>query len=174
MPISSADLLFRYSVQTEAGDDQLNPNASLGGFVSDTAWTGGLDSLFSDVTALENAGDQIDYRCIFLYNSHPSLTLIRPVAWISGTVFCTINIGVDVNPPSPYNSPTAQALTVANTLTAPVGVTFVPATNQKQGLVLGNIPAGMVLAIWIERTAPGTPALGNDKFVLQILGNTLT
>jgi hypothetical protein len=178
MPITSADLLFKYSIQTGPGNtnDQADPSSSIGGFISDTAWAGGLESLFDDLTPTQNAAGQVDYRCIFLHNAHQSLTLIRPVAWIVNPVVATIAIGVDPAPTSLVDSSAAQATSPADRYTVPVGVAFIPAADRKHALYLGNIPAGMCRAIWIRRTAPGFPVspAANAKFVLRVAGDTLT
>lgn len=179
MPISSSDLLFKYSVTTgSAGNtvSQGNPNASLGKYISTTQWTGGtLNDLFNDITGDENAASQIDYRCIFIHNNHGSLTLLGPVLWIASEVAGGANIalGVDTTAASVVGSSSAQAITAANTLTAPVGVSFFTScTNKGSGLALGDIPAGQVKAFWLKRIATDSAALNNDGVTIQIEGDT--
>jgi len=115
---------------------------------------------------------QVDYRCIFLHNNHGSLTLLSPVLWIASEVAGGANIalGVDTTPASSIGSASAQALTIANTLTAPAGVTFSSPTNKGTGLSLGDIPAGQCKAFWFKRTATNSSALNNDGVTIQVEG----
>ena len=178
MPIQSTDLLFKYSVTTGAAGNstaQANPNASLGKYISTTQWTGGtLNDLFDDITGDENANSQVDYRCIFIHNNHGSLTLLSPVLWIASEVSGGANtaLGVDTTAASSIGSSSAQALTIANTLTAPSGVSFSSPTSKSTGLALGDIPAGQCKAFWFRRTATNSSALNNDGVTIQIEGDT--
>jgi hypothetical protein len=178
VPISSSDLLYKYSVTTgSAGNTvaQADPNSSLGKYISTTQWTGGtLNDLFSDITGDENASGQVDYRCIFLHNNHGSLTLLSPKLWIASEVAggANISLGADTTAASSLGSGTAQALTVVDSLTAPSGVTFSSPTTKTAGISLGDIPAGQVKAFWFKRTATNSAALNNDGVTVQIEGDT--
>ncbi len=112
----------------------------------------------------ENANQQVDYRAIFIHNNHGSLTLLSPKLWIASEVSGGANIalGIDTTSASSINSSSAQALTVANTLTAPSGVSFSSPTSKPSGLSLGDIPAGQCKAFWFRRTATNSAALTND------------
>ena len=63
MPISSTDLLFKYSVTTgSAGNSvsQGNPNASIGKYISTTQWTGGtLNGGLTQAPGVGFIGEQI-------------------------------------------------------------------------------------------------------------------
>jgi len=179
MPISSNDLLFKYSVSTgSAGNStaQGNPNASIGKYISTTQWAGGtLDDLFNDITGDENAASQIDYRCIFIHNNHGSLTLLGPVLWIASEVAGGANIalGVDPTAASVVGAAGAQAVLAASTLTAPAGVTFfTTCTNKASGLAMSDIPAGQCKAFWFKRLATNSAALNNDGVTIQVEGDT--
>jgi hypothetical protein len=173
MPILSSQLLFMYSTASgSAGNTtaQANPNASLGGYMSTTQWTGGtLNDLFSDITGDENASGQVDYRCIFLQNTNGTLTLLSPVLWIASEVAggATIALGMDPTPASAIGSSSAQSVTVANTLTAPSGVTFSSPTTFNTGISMGNLPAGQCVAFWFKRTATNSAALNNDGVTIN-------
>ncbi len=178
MPISSSDLLFKYSVVTgSAGNStaQADPDDSLGKYISTTQWTGGsLNDLFDDITGDENAASQVDYRCIFIHNNHGSLTLLSPKLWIASEVSGGANIalGVDTIASSAVGASSAQGLLIASTTVAPVGVSFSSPTNKASGLSLGDIPAGQVKAFWFRRTATNSAALNNDGVTVQIEGDT--
>lgn len=88
MPIAASDIKTRLSVTTgSAGGStaQGNPNASLGTYISTTDISGTpLDNLFNDLTGDQQAAGQVDYRCMFVYNSHATLTYQTPKIWLSG------------------------------------------------------------------------------------------
>ena len=178
MPISSTDLLFKYSVKTgSAGNStaQADPNASLGKYISTTQWTGGsLNDLYDDISGDENAASTVDYRCIFIHNNHGSLTLLGPKLWIASEVAGGANIalGVDTTAASVIGSSSAQALSVTDELTAPAGVSFSSPTTKTAGLSLGDIPAGQCKAFWFKRSATNSAALNNDGVTIQVEGDT--
>ena len=178
MPISSSDLLFKYSTSTgSAGNTtaQGTPNNSLGKYISTTQWTGGtLNDLYDDITGDENANSIIDYRCIFIHNNHGSLTLLSPKLWIASEVAggANISLGVDTIAASVVGSSSAQALLIANENTAPSGVSFSSPTTKSAGLSLGDIPAGQCKAFWFKRTATNSAALNNDGVTVQVEGDT--
>jgi hypothetical protein len=88
MPIVASDLKFRLATTSgSAGNStaQGNPNNSLGKYISTTDLTDNtLNNLFDDVSGDENAAGTVDYRCLFVYNSHGSLTWQSPKIWLSG------------------------------------------------------------------------------------------
>lgn len=178
MPVLSSELIFKYSVTSGvAGNSvaQTNPNASLGKYVSTTQWYGTtLHDLFDLITAVENGTNQVDYRCVFLHNSSQTGTLASAVVWIASQVAggADIAIGVDTNAPSIVSSTGTQAVTAADVISAPVGITFSTPTSQGAALLLGTLPPNYVVPIWMRRTANNSPALINDGVTLQIQGST--
>jgi hypothetical protein len=91
VPITASDIKFRLSIKTgSAGNSlaQADPNASLGKYISTTDLVdGALNVLFDDVGGDENAAGTVDYRCVFIYNAHGSLTFLTPRVWVSGIRF---------------------------------------------------------------------------------------
>lgn len=88
MPIVSADIEFRLSTTAgSAGDStaQADPNASLGKYVSTTELVDDtLSNLFDPISGDENAALTVDYRCLFVYNAHATLSWQSPKVWLSG------------------------------------------------------------------------------------------
>lgn len=88
MPITTSDIKVRLS--TTSGSEgnsqaQANPNASLGKYISTTDLSGtALNNLFDNISGDEQALGTTDYRCVFVYNSHSTLTLQTPKYWLSG------------------------------------------------------------------------------------------
>jgi len=178
MAILSTDIKFKLAITSgSAGNSaaQPDPNASLGKYISTTVITDNtLNNLFDDISGDENAASTVDYRCVFIHNSHASLTLQSPKAWISAEVSngASVAIGLDTTAASAIGSASAQALTIANETTAPAGVSFSAPTTKGAGISLGNIPAGQCIAIWVRRTAANNAALDNDGATLKVEGDT--
>jgi hypothetical protein len=175
--IVAADIAWRYSTTAGAAGNTTAGTAlgSLGRYISTTAWAGGVaQDLFDDLTGAANAASQVDYRCIFIYNSNAANAYQNAVVYIASEVAggASIAIGVDTTAASALGSATAQALTIANTTTAPAGVTFSSPTTAATGIALGTIPVGNVRAFWVRRTAANTAALSNDGVTLSTSGDT--
>lgn len=178
MPIASTDILMKWSTTAGAAGNATAAGAagtSLGKYIATTQITDAtLNNLFPDVTGDENAASNVDYQCVFVHNNHATLTLQNPVIYISAEVAggASTAIGVDTTAASALASATAQALTIANKNTAPVGVTFSSPTTKATGLALGNIGPGQVKAFWIRRTASNSTALNNDGVTVTVAGDT--
>lgn len=148
---------------TKAG----TPGNSLGLFVSTTQVSQTLlNNMFSDITGAENAANQVDYTCLFIYNNNADHSMLNPVAWIPTALLgaqntATFAIGADITTPSVLGSGSAQAAVISNPTIAPTGVTTWAAASATYtgGVNLPNIPAKYVAAVWIRRTANGVPGL---------------
>jgi hypothetical protein len=178
MPIANTDLRLRYSTLTDGGGNvnpQANVNLSLGRFLSITDYINGTkNNLFDDVTGDENAAGSRDYRCLFVANMHPTITWLAVKFWLPTEVAggANITIGVDPTAASPVGSPAAQALTLPNEFTAPVGVAFSNPGTKAAGLNLGDLGPGQCRAIWFQRTATNSGALNDDGVNFSVEGDT--
>lgn len=179
MPITiSTDIVFKYSITSgTAGNQnpQTNPNNSLGGWMSQTTWTGGaLHDLFDVLTGTENAALQSDYRCVFIANNNATITFTGVVFWITGVTAggATIAIGVDPALASAEGATTQQATIISSDTTAPTGVVFSTPTTQAGGLAIGDLAPGQTRAIWIKRTAINGSPINADQFTLNFAGDT--
>ncbi len=129
------------------------------------------NNVFPDTTGPQNAQHQVDYQCLFVYNSDTVTTLTAATAWIpTGSVVSnaiTWAIGADPTPPSGYTSSTPQAVSVSSPYIAPAGVSTWagPSASLSGGVVLGDILPRQVAALWVRRTATGTPA-SSASFIL--------
>lgn len=179
MAILTTDILTKLSILTgTAGNSlaQASAAASIGKYISTTAWTGGtLHDLFDRVTGNQALVGDNSYRCIFIHNAHATLTYYTCVVWLSAEVTggSSISIGVDTVAASAIGGSSAQALIVATNKTAPVGVSFTSPIIKGDGIAVGDIPAGYCKAIWIKRTtAAETAAKTEDGCTLTISGDT--
>lgn len=178
MPIASGDILYKLSTTAgSAGNStaQADPNASLGKYISTTSIVDAtLSNLFDNISGDENAASTVDYRCFFVRNAHATLTWLSPVVWISAEVSggASAAIGIDTTAASAIGASPAQALTIADELTAPAGVSFSSPTTKGTGLALADLPAGYCRAIWVRRTAANTSAKDNDGVTIRVEGDT--
>lgn len=179
MAIAETDIIYRLSTTSgSAGDTtaQADPNASLGRYISTTEMNLGtpLNNLFDDITGDENAASDVEYRCIFVLNNHPTLTLQSAVMWVNSQVAggASIAIGLDPAGNVAKGSASAQAAQAASEGAAPAGVTFSTPTLKGDGLSIGNLAPGTCRAIWLRRTAANSAALNNDGATLRVEGDT--
>jgi len=178
MPIAASDIVFRLSTTAGAAGDttaQADPNASLGKYVSTTAWAAGTNTLFDNITGDENAASTVDYRCFFVLNNHGSLTLEAAVVYVSAEVAggADIAIAVDNIGPVAKGQAAAQAAQIASQTAAPASVgAFGTPTTKAAGLALGNIGPGQVRAVWVRRTAKNSAPINADGFTVSVAGDT--
>lgn len=130
------------------------------------------NNLFPDLTGQQNAGQQVDYQCVFVYNSDDTDAMISTTVWIpANSVTSTAvswAIAADPTAVSNYTTNNVQALSIANPYIAPSGITSWtgPVSIATSGIQLGTIGPRQVYAFWIRRTASGT-ATANAQFTLQ-------
>jgi hypothetical protein len=158
MAIAGSDVLYKYSIKTgSAGNSTASAAAtSLGKYISTTDVATGLNGLFDDVSAAENAASTVDYRSFFVRNNHGSLTMQNTVIYLASETAggTNIAIAIDNTAASVIGSASAQGDQIANETTAPSAVgAFSSPTTAGTGLSLGNIPAGQCRQVWVKRTA---------------------
>jgi len=178
MPVTATDIQFFLS----GGATNADPNASLGGAISNTAITSGsLNNLFDDVSGAEASAGRTEYRCLYVKNASPTSNLVANItAWVEGatatsnTVASGAVIDIGFNPTVGVGdgTTTGVASTVANETTAPTGVTFSSATQGAPLSLPAPINAGQVLAIWIRRTVPAGASAANDSATLMVKGDS--
>lgn len=176
--ITSAEIVYRYSVKTGAAGDSTAGTAagSLGKYVSTTAWAGGVaNDLFDDISGAENAANTVDHRGIFILNNNTANVLQSAVVYISAEVAggASVTIATDNITSAPKGQAGAQGAEIANETTAPTGVSaFSAPTTLGAGLSLGNIGIAQVRQFWIKRTAANSAALSNDGATFTVAGDT--
>lgn len=180
MPIVTADIKIKLSTKSgSAGNSlaQADVDASLGKYISTTEFvTATANNLFDNVTGSENAASTVDYRCLFVHNSHATLDLEDAVLYLSSQVSggTTLAIAIDDVAASAIGSSSAQAFVATTELTDPaagVGAFSSPSTAET-ALELGTIPAGFCKAFWVRRTAANTVAVDADGAAFVVLGDT--
>jgi hypothetical protein len=175
--LTLADLLVRYSVTTGAHGDstaQISINDSIGTWMSTTAIPPAThDNLFDDIAGPANQSLQVDYRCFFFYNTHPTQTLFRSVIWIKADVLggANVQLGLDPTATSADNSVVPQAVTPVDRFTSPPGVVFSFPSTKGTGLLMGDLGPGQCHAVWVRRNATASSTLLNDGLTVALGGD---
>lgn len=160
MPIAESDIQLRLS----GGAANSDVNASLGGAKSSVQFVdASLHNLFDVVGSAEASTGDIEYRCIYIHNAHASLTAQNTKVFIptqpgGDSSFEIALAGEGVN---------ATAETVADESTAPAGEAFSAPANEGAALVIGDIPPGQHMAIWIKRIVTASATAANETAVIR-------
>lgn len=131
-----------------------------------------VNNLFPDLTGVQNAAQQVDYQCLFVYNSDLSSSMSNVKVWIplNSVTSSVINWAIAKDPTgvSNYNTIQQQALLIANPYIQPVNITVWtgPSADFSGGISLGTIGPRQVYPIWVRRTATGVA--GTSAFNLQV------
>jgi hypothetical protein len=167
MPITATDIKFYLS----GGAANSDPNASLGGAVSTTeVVTATLHNLFDVVAGDEAASGDTEYRCIYVKNTHGSLTLQNAEVYVQSE---TANADSDELIGLGTSAIDGTEQTVADESTAPAGVSFSQANGSGAALAIGNLGPGQTKALWIHRDiVAAASAANNDSFTLRVSGET--
>lgn len=167
MPIVNTDIKIRLS----GGAANSDVNASLGGARSSTETVDNtVNNLFDSISGAESTAGDTEYRCVYVYNNHGTLTMQNVRIYIlSNTTSAddtwTIGLGT-----AAIN---ATEQTIANESTAPSGVTFSAPTDYAGGLASADIPAGQHRSIWYKRVVnAGAAAASNNAITLNFDADT--
>ena len=181
MPLSSTDLVWYY---TDAASGPANNTLSLGGSISPSTITSGLDeNVFDDVTGAESESGESHYRAIALRDTHATHDYLNYEAWIegytrSGVTADTIYFSLEI----PHSTPGSIAI-AADEFTSPSTTDFVQGW-EVEGIPSNTItPSGNTLdasdtsknwvGIWLWRTIPaGASAYSGRACTIKFRGET--
>ena len=171
MAITSSNIKFYLS----GGGSNSNVNASIGGAISSVEVTdNSLHNLFDKTLGTESTAGDIEYRCIYVKNTHASLELELAKIWISTNTSSPANV-IAIALDGAGKGGTAETETDENV--APTGETNPTAYSGGLSLDGGGsgtgLGYGVAYPIWIKRTiAAGATAVDNVTFVLSVQGDT--
>lgn len=116
------------------------------------------NNLFDDVLKIDALNGAIDYRCVYLYNSHPTEAFLQVGVYGYGSSGNPAAAGdlfyVGADPAGAGNgSSSGVAATIANENAAPAGVSF-SSPIITSPLILGAIQPGEARALWLRRNVP--------------------
>ena len=163
MPIVASDIAFYLS----GGAANANPNLSLGGAKSSTAWANN-GALFDTISGAENAASDVEYRAVYVQNNHATLTLQAAKVYIAAETAGGASVAIALAD----EAVNATIETIADEGTAPVGPAFSTPTTTGAALTIGDLAPGAFKGIWIRRTAANTSAVTGDGFTLAVFGDT--
>jgi hypothetical protein len=119
-----------------------------------------LSNLFPTLTGPENAAGQVDYQCLFVFNTDDSGTMTNVTAWLptSGLQTGAVDwaVGADTTSATLATitaTPQAGYITAPTIAPATVDTWYSPSGTVAGGASMGSIPPGYVAALWIQRTA---------------------
>ena len=122
------------------------------------------------MTAIAEAADgDIEYRLVFIKNTHGTLTLFNPLVWIANE---TMNAGDSIHL-AIADEVKAETETIADETVAPVGPSFTDAIDEGSAIVFPDLAPGEYQGIWVKRTIGAGSALANDRsFDIHVKGET--
>jgi hypothetical protein len=159
MAIISANLAFYLT----GGASNTLPSASLGGVISNTAFTdNALQNLFANVSPAEALAGSVKYRALSFKN------LAAETAYAAVIYLSQETSSADTTVAIAFDSTGTQS--VVNENTAPTGLTFSTPLSLAAGIALGDIAASGVARIWFRRTVTAGAASAADtgKFSVTV------
>lgn len=173
MPLAPSDIVIRYTVTTGAAGDSTAGSAagSLGKYFSTTLAGAGLNQLFDDVSAAENAASTDEYRAVAIINLNATITAFNVVAYLAAEVAggTSIALAVDNVAASAKGSSSAQGALIASetNVPSPVGA-FSSPTTAAAGVVIGTLGPNQGRLLWVRRRPANTASVDNDGFTFGI------
>jgi hypothetical protein len=131
------------------------------------------NNLFDDVSGVESAAGDIEYRGFYVLNNHGTLALSDARIYISALTSSTtteIDLGIAVE------AVNVNMASIANESTAPGSVTFTRPTTYAGGLAINSttgLVAGARRGIWIRRTVDAASPAALDTGTIKVEGDTL-
>jgi hypothetical protein len=173
-----SDMSVRLSVTTgSAGDSTASTLAgSLGKYASTTEIAlASLNDLFEEAGTSEVTDGSVKYKCMFIVNEHATDSLVDASLWVLSQVSGGADLAIGLDPVGVVakDDSSAQAASIADEDTAPVGVTFSTPTNDVDALDVDDLAAGDCFAVWVRRTIPAAvAALSPDSATLRLSGRS--
>lgn len=124
------------------------------------------NGLFDDVSNTESLAGDIEYRCFYITNTHPTDSFLNTTVFIGQDTDGddSLEIGLD------DNGINGTAVTIVGEGTAPADVVFTAAGQADPALTVGELAAGDYLAVWQKRTVPeaNTAAYPNNTSIITV------
>lgn len=131
------------------------------------------NNLFADIDPAEALAGSNKYRALYLYNNHPTETIIEAGISIGEQTPGEDNIRVGAAVTGVGNgSSTGVIATVANENTAPAGVTFSTPSTDETRIILGDLAPGECVGFWVHRECPAAVSERTQKnrLTLRLVG----
>lgn len=173
-----ANIEVRLSTGSAVSTNVDSPNNSLGGKMAETASGSAkaiieegsflMNSIWDNITQLDNVAGEPDYRCIYIYNNATgpkSGPIIGTKFYISGTTYARFQAGA-------VDQKNKDAGVIRNEKEEPLGVLMESHTKDSP-IVLGTLNPGDFYAIWLKRTPVNVSGAGEirESFDFVIKGS---
>lgn len=168
MAIVAGNLIYLLS----GGASNAVPDDALGGVISTNEVVDAtIHNLFDLVNSEEAASGEVSYRCIYVKNTHSTLTLLSSYVYIdTNTPNTDTEIGIGLG----SSAINATEQTIVNKTTAPSAITFTELTGVGNKIVIGDLLPSETKAIWVRRTVnAGAGAATADSATIKFGGGTL-
>lgn len=167
MPIIDTDV----KVYLSGGASNADPNAALGGLISSVALIdNSLHNLFDKVTGAEALAGDIEYRAIFIKNTHASLTLEGAKVYINSNTPSVDTSVLIALADEAVGSDTIE--TIADESTPPSGPVFSLAETAGAALSIGDLAPGEMKAIWVKWIVDAEAVAVLDEMTIEVFGDT--
>lgn len=150
----------------------------MGGYISTSIiQNSGLNNLFPSVNQDRLSLNLIDYICIFLHNTHPTLTVTALQLWFGPTSYPNFslaaandNVGATI-----ATSATVQSDQIPTSYIAPRDIGFfIFPENQSESLNLPDLLPNYCAPVWLQRTMLFSGPVESENITLFISGATAT
>lgn len=126
-----------------------------------------LHNLFDLVGGTESLAGDTEYRCVYIHNSHATLSMLNVRIYVSSNTTSTDDTW-EIGLGTAAINATEQG-PVADENTAPAGVSFSAPTTYAGGLASADIPAGQHRSVWYKRiVTAGATAIDNNSITLKV------
>ena len=173
-------MIFYYTSTLGINKEQLNPDLSLGGYISSLIPNSRINNLFGDITSLGIDRNEPVYIGLFLKNT-TGASITEVLLWFDYPTNCYSKLEIAAVIPTVdlENNPVIEQIN--SIFSAPYNGTFYEANGQANAVDLGDIAKDGLLGIWFKRTilkdiiladyaGQVTKPLGQDMYIESVLG----
>ena len=171
MSVTTADLVIYHSAYNGIAGTN-TPVGGMGGAIDAAVDQVNLaNNIFPQISATEASSGLTDYRCIYIKNNNATHDLtdskfFLEVPPISAGITIQLGLGTAVAGEAEQE--------IDDRFEEPTGITWLPAPNAANGLVLPTLTPGLSKSIWLKRiVSAGTVQAGTNSFILSCVGETL-
>jgi len=150
------------------GASNSDPDDSLGGGISSTPVSYGLNALFNEVVANDILRGRSTYRCLYLRNISLTDTAVGLLVWAQGTLQGSF-FAVGVDPVGVGGI----ATTIQSEYSVPVGVEFVETYGQASAVKMRVLDTEEYIPVWIRLTPDTNNTMKIDNENLQLMVGAL-
>lgn len=134
--------------------------------------TAAANQTFDDISKVESYDGDVEYRCFYLHNAHPTDPFIGCKLYIGSDASGADSLAVGLDAAGVGDgSATGVAATVADESTAPTGVSFSAPATLGTALSLGQLNAGQSHGFWQRRTVPPATAVSTSSDLSELIFN---